>query len=174
MLDCNACIRRCVRTIFADVLNRSSALANIPPRLSTTSRRSSQAICCQRRAYASAVRCLQKDQPQNERLSPSRYGTGRPFAVGKDQEFKVTSLEQELRYLKDPLKLADHTISLLRQDDHKKAVEIVRLGSRRMACTVSWNHLVDYEMSKGRVTGAMSLYNEVHHRRSSLPGYIQH
>ena len=81
--------------------------------------------------------------------------------LGKDQTFKKSSLGLELRWLKDPIKLADHTVSLLRQDEHMKACEIVRLASAKMQCTVSWNHLIDYQMSKGRVAEAMKLYNEV-------------
>ena len=60
------------------------------------------------------------------------------------------------------MKLADHILGLLRQDEEKKALEMVRLASRRKAAfTVSWNHLVDYEMSKGRVSNAVKIYNEV-------------
>jgi len=81
--------------------------------------------------------------------------------VGKGREFKRTALEQELVYLGDPVKLAGHTVGLLRQSAPNKALELVRLGSKRMACTVSWNHLIDYEMSQGRVNSAMKLYNEV-------------
>ena len=88
----------------------------------------------------------------------------RPFAGGTGKqvtEYKKTQLEKELVYLKDPVKLADHTVGLLRQSNPQKALEIVRLGSKRMQCTVSWNHVIDYEMSTGRVNNAMKLYNEV-------------
>ena len=70
-------------------------------------------------------------------------------------------LKLELRWLKDPVKLADHTVKLLRDDDFLKALELVRLASKDVECTVSWNHLIDYEMSKARVTEAVKLYNEV-------------
>ena len=66
-----------------------------------------------------------------------------------------------MRWLKDPLKLAQHTVRLLREDDVEKALEIVRLASKDVECTVSWNHLIDYEMSKARVNNALKLYNEV-------------
>lgn len=59
------------------------------------------------------------------------------------------------------MKLADHTVKLLRDDDFLKALELVRLASKDLECTVSWNHLIDYEMSKARVTEAVKLYNEV-------------
>ena len=75
--------------------------------------------------------------------------------------YKKSNLELELRWLKDPVRLADHTVKLLRQDDFAKALEIVRLASKDVECTVSWNHLIDYEMSKARVSMAVKLYNEV-------------
>ena len=83
-------------------------------------------------------------------------------ALSDDVEpYKKLHLKLELRWLKDPVKLADHTVKLLRDDDFLKALELVRLASKDVECTVSWNHLIDYEMSKARVTEAVKLYNEV-------------
>ena len=78
-----------------------------------------------------------------------------------DEPYRKSHLRLELRWLKDPMKLADHTVKLLRDDDFLKALELVRLASKDLECTVSWNHLIDYEMSKARVTEAVKLYNEV-------------
>ena len=80
---------------------------------------------------------------------------------GRISAYPKAELEKELLYLPDPLKLAENTLNLLRQDEHIKALEIVRYASRKMPCTVSWNHIIDYDMSKGRVTPAMKTYNEV-------------
>ncbi|CAD6566424.1 MAG: hypothetical protein ASARMPREDX12_008252 [Alectoria sarmentosa] len=80
----------------------------------------------------------------------------------------MSNLELEVRWLKDPVKLADHTVKLLREDDFRKALEIVRLASKHMECTVSWNHLIDYKMSKAKVTDAVKLYNEMK-KRAQLP-----
>lgn len=66
------------------------------------------------------------------------------------------------------MRLADHTVKLLRDDDFSKALEIVRLASKDVACTVSWNHLIDYEMSQARVSNAVKLYNEMK-KRAQLP-----
>ena len=73
---------------------------------------------------------------------------------------KRSDLRLELRWLKDPLKLADYTVNLLRQDHLEKALDVVRLASKDVECTVSWNHLIDYEMSKARVADALKLFNE--------------
>ena len=78
-----------------------------------------------------------------------------------DESYNKSHLRLELRWLKDPVKLADRTVKLLRDDDFLKALELVRLASKDVECTVSWNHLIDYEMSKARVTEAVKLYNEV-------------
>ena len=78
----------------------------------------------------------------------------------KVESYKRSNLQLELRWLKDPVKLADHTVKLLREDDLTKALELVRLASKDVECTVSWNHLIDYEMSKARVAAAVKLYNE--------------
>lgn len=85
---------------------------------------------------------------------------------------KKSNLERELRWLKDPVKLADHTVKLLREDDLEKALETVRLASKYMECTVSWNHLIDYEMSKARVAVAVKLYNEVSSYLVCHPAYM--
>ena len=71
------------------------------------------------------------------------------------------ALEKEMRFLQDPVKLADNTVKLLKKDRTEKAGQLVKLASRSMACTVSWNHMIDYEMSKGRVSRAMTIYNDV-------------
>ncbi|KAL9008265.1 MAG: hypothetical protein Q9173_006595 [Seirophora scorigena] len=73
-------------------------------------------------------------------------------------------LDQELVWLRDPLKLAENTISLLRRDDHEKALDTVRMASKSISCSVSWNHLIDYDMSKGKVQKAIKKYNEMKKR----------
>lgn len=70
-------------------------------------------------------------------------------------------MERELLYLGDPRKLADYIHSLLCKDQNQKAYELVKMSSKRVPCTVSWNHLIDFEMSQGRVGNACKLYNEV-------------
>ena len=77
------------------------------------------------------------------------------------ETYNKSNLEREVRWLKDPVKLADHTVNLLRKDHFQKAVEIVRLTSKHSECTVSWNHLIDYSMSTAKVDNAFKLFNEV-------------
>ena len=81
-------------------------------------------------------------------------------------------VKKELQYLKDPLALADRVRSLLKDadaPDPAKAYSMVRIASRSLLCTVAWNHVMDFEMSKGRLSQALKAYNEVSH---ILPGRI--
>ena len=78
-----------------------------------------------------------------------------------EAHYNKSNLQREIRWLKDPLKLADHTVELLRGDDFEKALEIVRLASKYAGCTVSWNHLIDYKMNRAQFAVAVKLYNEV-------------
>ncbi|KAL8884829.1 MAG: hypothetical protein Q9215_007201 [Flavoplaca cf. flavocitrina] len=61
---------------------------------------------------------------------------------------KQKQLDTELVYLQDPLKLAENTIALLRNDDNEKAHDLVRRASKRIPCTVSWNHLMKKRAQK--------------------------
>ncbi|MCJ1281408.1 hypothetical protein MMC26_000727 [Xylographa opegraphella] len=106
-------------------------------------------------------------QPADGYVDPNyemvkRIFSGKPaFDANRKTAFKQTELDRELLHLPDPLKLAEHTLDLLRQDEHIKALAIVKHASRIMPCTVSWNHIIDYNMSKGRVSPAMKTYNDV-------------
>ena len=103
---------------------------------------------------------LPQDRPHDS--PPSKFGPN-----------KEANLRLELRWLKDPVALADHSVKLLRKDDHVKALDLVRLASRDVECTVSWNHIIDYEMSKARVNNAIKLYNEVCSDLVHLPACVQ-
>jgi len=69
--------------------------------------------------------------------------------------------KQELVWLGDPLKLAGHILSVLRKGRFDEAEHLVRAASKNIQCTVSWNHLVDWQMSQGKVNRAIKTYNEV-------------
>ena len=157
MLECSACIRRCIRALFANVFDSrpSSKFSRhrLPPRHHSQS-------AWIRRGYATESIPFE-NAPAQHPVLPTPY-VGRSNRPTKPETpYKKKSLEEELRWLKDPLKLGDNTVDLLRKDEFQKALELVRLASKDIECTVSWNHLVDYEMSKGRVTNASKIYNEV-------------
>lgn len=210
MLDCKACMSRCIRTIFADGLGGPSQ-----PQFY---HRSNQGLRNGRhpvsilRGYHSAIRTtegLYRDRdkksrnyvaprrqttqalPQTEDFSGlpptslSRHNEGKkieprslapqtsPDLAGSSKKAfdlrRKKHLDRELVWLQDPLKLAENTIGLLRDNDDEKAIEIVRMASKKAPCTVSWNHLIDYEMSKGRVQKAVKIYHEVGGSRLESP-----
>ncbi|MCJ1339131.1 hypothetical protein MMC09_004420 [Bachmanniomyces sp. S44760] len=75
--------------------------------------------------------------------------------------FTRTELQKEMRYVKDPVKLAEVTLRILRQGDTQSALNVVRHASKSMNCTVAWNHIVDKYMTNGKTTPAIKTFNEV-------------
>jgi hypothetical protein len=71
------------------------------------------------------------------------------------------AIAKELTYLKDPLKLADYVRRSLRNDEFETAVAAIRTASKDIQCIVSWNHLVEYQLSRGQLNAAIKTYNEV-------------
>ncbi|KAL8754879.1 MAG: hypothetical protein Q9184_004977, partial [Pyrenodesmia sp. 2 TL-2023] len=115
-----------------------------------------------RRNFGAGVR----ERPDNRKI-PSESVVPRDTHNVSERSIKALDrteekrLGRELVWLRDPLKLAENTISLLKDNKSEKAISIVRLASKKASCVVSWNHLIDYEMSKGNIQKAVKIYNEV-------------
>jgi len=107
---------------------------------------------------------VRRNQFMNNRL---RHGDrdaapNRPRALRPRNDLpKEEHLQTELKYLKDPYKLAEHVAYMLEKDGGEKALALVRLATKSNAVTVSWNHLIDYHMRKGATKKALDTYNEV-------------
>ncbi|KAI1425969.1 hypothetical protein F5Y12DRAFT_315094 [Xylaria sp. FL1777] len=71
---------------------------------------------------------------------------------------------KELEYLADPLHIANRVRLALDKDNFGLAVVITRQASSTSSVTVSWNHLIDYELRNGRIRGALRFYNEMKKR----------
>lgn len=123
------------------------------------------------------------------RKRTSYSNAGLPFANASDEKFVPWKYEawrappKEIRETKearhrpknrrgidnvlksaDPLKIA-HTIkNMLFKDDFDEAMEVVRRASSQLPeqCIVSWNHIIDWQMSKHRISDAVKTYNEVY------------
>ncbi|OSS54873.1 hypothetical protein B5807_00211 [Epicoccum nigrum] len=76
--------------------------------------------------------------------------------------------KQELRYLQDPLELAQFVRAELNKDKVEEMKQLVQMASHSMACVVSWNHIIDYYLSKSQVSRALKVYNEMK-KRSQFP-----
>lgn len=196
MLYSPTCLRRCLRDLIGVAFD--SAIVQRPCSVSIATRRAGRAIHGSSKSYATAASAyLDRRESEEDGTGQTVPTTGRsgrprwrqdltersprkqpsattPFDEGGSSElsrvphFERAVLEKELRYLHDPLKLADHTINLLKKGDYHKALELVKMSSRNMSCTVSWNHLMDYEMYKGRVSNAIKIYNDV----QLIPGFF--
>jgi hypothetical protein len=84
-----------------------------------------------------------------------------PIHKQRERTTEERVIRKQLSYLKDPLKLADHVRKTLREDDFDGTLAIVRAASKDIQCVVSWNHLIDWQLSKGRINAAIKTYNEV-------------
>lgn len=101
-----------------------------------------------------------RTSPVHERKSPN-------FIPSLDVEVSDNErryLLKELVYLKDPLKLADQVRTILTKHDFDKALAMTRLASKEMQCTVAFNHIIDYLMSRGATKAALKVYNEMKKR----------
>jgi hypothetical protein len=97
-------------------------------------------------------------KPVERRLRQNRFG---PSSKTPGKLLDPAAIRKELIYLGDPLKLADHVFHLLKQDRFDEAELLVQTASKSFPCTVSWNHLVDWQLSHGKVNVAIKTYNEV-------------
>ena len=159
MYECRTCVRRLFYTIFADALKYSPS----PPRVPVPQRQIHRASGLQR-GYATEILPIENAPTPSPTLD---VGVRNPYVPQQRRPseqhelFNLGNLGKEVKWLRDPLKLGDHTVKLLRQNDPLKALAIVRLASKHVQCTVSWNYMIDYHMSKGNVKSGVQLYNEV-------------
>lgn len=156
MFSCPACLRTCLRAVVSDGSIPSSFAISAGKFLARG--RAARAQIWPQRRWATTEAVVAHESSTKTELEP----TDNEVKAGKRlSAFTQAALEKELRYLTDPLKLAKYTLDLLRRDEHVKALQILRLASRKMPCTVSWNHMIDYAMNEGKVNAAWKTYNEV-------------
>jgi pentatricopeptide repeat protein len=71
-----------------------------------------------------------------------------------------------MKFLHDPLKLANTVLDTLKGGDVEHALALVRasqtaLDGAPIPAIVSWNHIMDWLMMKGNHGAAWKVYNEV-------------
>ncbi|KAF2211009.1 hypothetical protein CERZMDRAFT_44216 [Cercospora zeae-maydis SCOH1-5] len=164
MLECSACVSRVLRSIAGDGRYGRYAAANPTWPLLLTPHLAQRP---QRRGLATAVRAeapsddalsglVPVEKPRVEHFTQKRGG---PIVIANEK-----ALRKELEYLKDPLKLADHVEYVLRCEQPEKALSLCRLASKRLNCTVSWNHVVAWHAHNGRPAKAVAIFNEMKKR----------
>jgi hypothetical protein len=170
MLTCHACMRRCLRTVIGDLPRISSSpssslTSNVSGGISYTRNYSSFSATEQHkvrvRTGSSDHGRRDGDSSKNSRQKWIESRGVRPASKKKPSFSTDEQLSQQLRYLKDPLKLADYVRKTLQRDDFETALKVVRASSKDIQCVVSWNHLVDWQLSKGHMKSAIKTYNEV-------------
>ena len=75
---------------------------------------------------------------------------------------------KELEYLSDPLHIANRVAVALQKENFELAAQMTRQASKDKSVTVSWNHLIEFQLRQGRIHAAMKLYNEVRLSASAL------
>jgi hypothetical protein len=175
MLTCHNCIRRCLQTVIGDsaVLSISSPIRNhIATNYSRHKYTRSYAVASSHRQlpqsssppssnYAKALERSAKIRTDTQKKWLDSRGTRPAHKKDLDQNFVI---RKHLQYLKDPLKLAEYVRKSLRtsrDDDFEETLEVVRAASKDTECIVSWNHLIEWQLSKGRMNAAIKTYNEV-------------
>ena len=170
MLECNACLLRCLRAVVSDTLSATRPRPHrllLTPHLSHPRRASSSSAAVanlEGTRYLNAAQIRHHQTKDNDAVALVQHDRTTSHHAKKAER----ALKKELLYLSDPLKLAEHIHYTLRCDNPDKALELVRLASREMSCIVSWNHIVDWHMQNRRPADAMRIYNEMK-KRAQFP-----
>ena len=157
MFICSSCLRTLTRAVFEETSIASKRISNTA---GLGKHRPYNAVSSRTRQYISATSTRQNVQVAT--AQQSREAEWSPeWKAKKEMEIKKRDLLKELDYLRDPVMLSQHVANRLRDDEYMQALDLVRVASSRMACGVSWNHLIDWNMAKGRVQQALKAYLEV-------------
>ncbi|KAF1983664.1 hypothetical protein K402DRAFT_456397 [Aulographum hederae CBS 113979] len=155
MFQCHACLRRHLRLLAEDVHLTSAHLQ--PPQ-------------CRSSNYLSRRPFSQISSVQERPPAPFHKKEARPVGVKEAIQKDTPTIKhapeilRELDFLPDPVKLALRVQNYLENGNEEKAFALTRAASPRMECTVCWNHLIGYLMTKGHVANAMKTYNEMKKR----------
>lgn len=172
MWTCQACMRGRLPALVGD----AAALAPLARfrQLTTTP--------CSRRAFQGSTGVSYDDECGKSKVAPTgatsapqtkwkaerqewleSRGVRPPNKLAKKDVNLDLVVRKQLWYLQDPLKLAQHIRKTLRDDDIEIAQALVQGASKYMQCTVSWNHLIEWYLNKGKIKYAFRIYNEVKH-----------
>lgn len=178
MFNCSACMERCLHglignsSISAPSIRTSvvaaTALGRDLSRNYGTSSASSANSSRPPKQYDSSSHYSQTQPRYNARPNSEREPRdSKPGGFQlrrKDYRLEKTMhgvLSKHPVYGSDPVKLAEYARKALKGDDFETALAVVRAASKGLSCTVSWNHLIDWQMSKGKMNAALKTYNEV-------------
>ena len=147
MLRCTCCIRNLLKAVIVDLPTSQPIISS---RTLSSGARSKSNKLPRRLAYD-----RQAIQPASTENAPKDH----EITLGDGD--KRRELEVELKYLQDPIKLAQRVHRLLAQNNVQWALKLAQFASKDRSCTVSWNHIINHEMKQGRTTSALKIYNDV-------------
>lgn len=180
MFECRSCALRCMRAIAGDALAARSSLQQrrllLTPHLNQSApRRAASTNARKQENSADAFGDTPGDAFDETGLSlqatPAGQSTSLQQPSSRQRGIQIEnkkSLEIELRYLKDPLKLEQHIKYTLRCDKPDKALDLCRLASKSMDCVVSWNRVIEWLLNKNKINDALKVYNEMK-KRAQFP-----
>ncbi|KAF9697241.1 hypothetical protein EKO04_004620 [Ascochyta lentis] len=194
MLKCRACLWQCVQP-FDRPANLQHLRRNVTPLLRQSQQRLQSTLrkTDTRPTYLNEVERLSqsKDEPwknsavaanqkKRERAvlrqpasrEAERQETPNLMKLGKrDSHISETDWnrrKRELRYLQDPVDLADFVRAELKKDKAVEMKQLVQMASHSMSCVVSWNHIIDHYLAKEKVNDALKVYNDMK-KRAQFP-----
>ncbi|CAO2647813.1 Nn.00g087350.m01.CDS01 [Neocucurbitaria sp. VM-36] len=196
MLNCRACLWRCIQALDLPTTNAHRLRRNVTPALGQGQRRLQST-----RDVVRTVNAKPMHTTKVERLSRYESEPWQKSAVAANQKkkeraalrqqstLKVTETpnlsklgrrdpsmsvsewerrKKELRHLQDPLELATFVWRELRKGKATEMLQLVRMASHSMQCIVSWNHIIDHYLANERVNDALKVYNEMK-KRAQFP-----
>lgn len=181
MFTCRACTRRCLQALIGDLPVRTTHSQLIIPQRQLYSSFASNATDSEGYNYQPITQYEDhSEQPTKSRTAKrqewldsrgERPVDKQPAPIDPRIDDKFI---WKLKQLQDPLRLADYVRKLLSDDDFEKALLYVRSASKNVECVVSWNHLIEWQFSKGQLSPALKTYNEVCYIRQILWNYVDH
>ncbi|KAH3973151.1 hypothetical protein HBI56_178530 [Parastagonospora nodorum] len=199
MLNCRACLWRCIEAVDAPAGNVQRLRRHVNPFLRPGQRRlqSTREDVVRKKEWkpryqsetdrlsskkkdpwsTSAVAANQKkreraalrQEPQKVYDTPNLAKLGSRDPDVSDRDWN--NRKRELRHLQDPLELAVFVKSELRKGKAAEMLQLVRMASHSMACIVSWNHIIDHYLANERIADAMKVYNDMKKRQQFPDSY---
>ncbi|KAM0334031.1 hypothetical protein ACHAQA_001051 [Verticillium albo-atrum] len=150
MLSCRACLRRALNSVAGPSASTELAALRIAAPSQFTRSFATNSIEDAIRAPASRT--------------PSRQPRTETSLDTKEKQKLEWVVKKHLERMDDPFKIAQHVHRTLAKDRYDEALLLVQQASKTAQCTVSWNHLIDYQMKNQKLNAAVRLLNDMKKR----------
>ncbi|KAJ3474102.1 hypothetical protein NLG97_g9991 [Lecanicillium saksenae] len=82
----------------------------------------------------------------------------------KKKKPSIKAIAKQMEYIQDPWVLGKYIEDLLGKDKFDDAIMTVQLASKKMEAVVSWNQLIDYQLSRDKMKIALGIFNDMKKR----------